>query len=259
MKNKLPLSMLESLPLLEELHRDRILSERYSTESQIIKSALNNLQKYLNTLERLIQEGEETAVAELEQKYPPDAHEEFWAYFYPDHWQAVFVRYFRSSFVTTGIALGEHYLKQLCLDCQFIGQKEQNFVSVKGSSTVAKIRSYLMKEIGFQQPEEKVWQKLQDLYVIRNALVHAFDDVYSVQNSENLEQIIKKYPSIKIKMMYRDDNFSWGDTSHFIIDIKPEFCVLLVDTVSECLNTLCGEMSRFCEQLYQIDDKASVG
>lgn len=239
---------LEALKFLHEFHRTRLVNDLYRTELQTIQQAISSLRRYLSMMEKLIQEGEEVELGELVQQYPPEINEEYWAYVYPNQWQAVMFRHFRASFVISALSVFEHYLKQICRDSQFISQYERGYEAVKSGSTIANARQYLSAEIGFKQPNQLVWTRLQDMYEIRNVLVHAFDDIYFFRRQEKLIGLVEKYPGIEITVKDGQSRWLLNGQAQDVLDIKPEFCDLLTDTIAVCLDDLCGEMTRLCKE-----------
>lgn len=225
-------------------HRERMIRDRYKDEARIINGSIAELQKYRATLENLIQEAEKAEVLELERQYPRDEYEEYWYEIYPEHWQSVIVRHFRSSFVITAMAVFEHYLKQVCHDALFITKRETDGNTHGKGSMISKTRRCLVKDLGFTKPSEAVWQRLQEFYKVRNAIVHEYEDVRQLLGE--LDGLTHKHPGLRVVLKDMNDlSGLW----HFALEIGPEFCDLLVNTVAHCLNDLCAEMARLCERL----------
>lgn len=217
-----------------------MLETAYLEETSTILDKLRDIDGYRTVLESLIDESEQNEVEQLRKKYPEDDNPEFWAYFYPIHWQDTFRPQFRFSWFVWLVSYVEFAVETICVDAEFVTQtstKWNDFKKTQRGSLIAKASQYLAQTpLSFSLPTKREWDWLKNLYLLRNAIVHNQGFVSGVDN---------KTRNIAAQMKILAGNSEQ-------IEINSEFCSEIIEKMVSFLSALCDEQSKLCKRLSEI-------
>lgn len=240
----------EGQKFLAQMHRGKMISTRYRDERKVMAGAFGQLETYLSTVAGLIARAEVAHVRDLEKKYPPEENEEFWWYFYPAAWQDVHLRFMLGSFVVTAMSMLESHLERICNDVGFLLSLTQKPKRRKTETQLGAYERYLSQAGTFGEIDSEIWGRLKDFNVIRNALVHALDDVGQARQKDRVAELVEAYPGLSIEFRDYDESIgiAWPLTTDVLI-VKVEFAELVLATIVQCLDEVGRQVSGLCERL----------
>jgi hypothetical protein len=212
---------------LSEVDLD-FLREKHSLFQESIDEAARNLDGYHKIVGELLNEAETREIDELKEqaaKLPESRRGAFWQWNYPVHWNEIFIYHFRLSFAILAMAVVEYHLSLVCEDAKVItglplGLKERG-------STFEKAERFLVKRVGFDASDEKLWESMRKAYRIRNVVAHNGGYVFDPKEEEKLEPCLKHFPGIKLV--------------HGALEVEDEFCQAIRVLVRKFLGYLSRE------------------
>lgn len=200
---------------------------------------LKGLKFYLETLENFIDNERTREISELE---PHKDHweqihrEDFWAWYYPVHWEDIFASRIRSSFIIALISLAELHLGMVADQFSEISAINIKAGDLNGTH-FQKHRKYLEKLVGFTRPAGGNWDSLDEIYAIRNSIVHANGVIYYSprQKQKRLRLLVEKLPGL--------------EAQNDVIEFTAEFPLHAFKVVEEFVTGLYDEATVFCQKL----------
>lgn len=214
--------------------RNSLLRDKGEMSHWLVKDNLEELHLFLGSLEGFIEQEEKREVAALE-KYARDNDGEFWAEHYPYQWQQIIGSQLRKSFVVSLMSLAEFHLGILCRDVATITEAKITHEDLKGSM-FTRARKFLEHFAGFVSPSQSDWERISDLYALRNSIVHNAALVDIDKNSSRLEAFMQRAPGISIP-------------SAGMLEMKKEFCVFALDRVEAFIEALHQQYVGLCVRI----------
>jgi len=205
------------------------LREKHSQFQESIDVAVRNLDGYHKIVGELLNEAERREIEELKEhaaELPESRRGAFWQMNYPVHWNEVFIYHFRLSFAILAMAVVEHHLSLVYKDAEVVtrlplGRKDRR------ESTFEQAERFLVKCVGFNAPDEKLWESMQKAYRIRNAVAHNGGYVFDRKKANQLKPCLRHFPGIKLV--------------HGALEVEDEFCQAIRDLVRKFLSYLSRE------------------
>jgi len=199
-----------------------------------------DLRRYALAMEQLVDHAEKTEIQALSPEADALDEEdrgEFWAWHYPAHWDQVVRGMFRASTITALISFVETTLSQICRDVRLITQEDLRPSDLKGSA-VGKSKKYLKRFGGFTV-DQVVWERIDDIVQIRNALVHANGDIDQCRSPKKIREIVSENASL--------------DEAHGVIAIGRSYLTHCLECVDGLLSSLSFEMKELCSRRKQFE------
>jgi hypothetical protein len=211
--------------------REYLIQEKCATSHWLLTDNLSELRLFSETLESFIEKEERRDVEALA---PHATYPDFWADHYPYQWQQIIGSQLRQSFVVSLMSATEFHLGLLCRDVATIIQATITHDDLKGGS-VARSRKFLNAFAHFGTPAEKSWQIIEDLYALRNNIVHNAGLVDAGRDSKRLAVMMKRSPGI-------------SKPSAGTLEIKREFCNYALNAVDKFFHDLHHQQDLLCQQ-----------
>ncbi len=214
--------------------RKYLIQDRGDMADWLAKDARDGLRLFLNTLENFIEQEEKREVATLEKYAKPDDGE-FWSQHYPYQWQQIIGSQLRNSFIVSLISLCEFHIGVLCRDVVTLTNAKITHEDLKGGFFV-RARKFLETFAVFTSPSQVDWERISDLYVLRNSIVHNAALVDSGRNSDRLQAFIERTPGI-------------SNPSAGVLEIQKEFCAYALERVENFMDLLHNQYVGLCTRL----------
>lgn len=201
-----------------------------------LEEEISRMKHYLETMEGFIKNQEEE-VNKLKGKtneLDEEQRVEFWSFYYPVHWEEIFARNLRFSFLVSLISFTESKLNTICQDVEIILEVEIKSSDLKGS-VFSRSRKYLECFGKFSKPVKEEWELLESIYDVRNSIVHNGGFIQETHKSaQRLRQFIKQREGIT--------------ESNNSIKIEYDFCFFTLEIISTFLKILRASVQELCEQ-----------
>ena len=201
-----------------------------------------DLRRYALAMEHLVNHAEQAEIQALSPEadaLDEDDLGEFWAWHYPVHWDQVVRGMFRASTITALISFVETTLSQICRDVRLITQEDLRPSDLNGSA-VGKSKKYLKRFGGFTV-DQVVWERIEDIVQVRNALVHANGDIDQCRNPRKVREIVSANPGL---------NEKYGALS-----IDRSYLECCLKCVEGLLSSLSFEMKELCSRRKQFEER----
>lgn len=196
---------------------------------------------YLDTFEDFIsrQESEEIASLEADAAHlSEEGHSEFWSWYYPVHWDEIFRTNLRSSFLVSLVSLIESQLTEVSRDVTVIARTPIQVTDLKGS-LLERTRLFLERFGSFHEPSAEVWEKLSQIYDVRNVFVHHAGFLPAYNHKERTRQFIQ--------------NSNVLSETNGSLNLKREFCIYALDVGHEFLDAIASELSALCNRVQRFE------
>ena len=223
--------------------RRHLLSDKGSMGRWLVEDNLDELRMFRGTLEKFIEEEETREVAALAKHAGAD-NGEFWADHYPYQWQQIIGSQLRKSFVVSLISLAEFHLGFLCRDVAVVTEAKITHEDLRGALFI-RARKFLEMFAQFTAPAQADWELVGDLYSLRNSIVHNAALVDTGRNSERLVEFMRRAPGISVP-------------SAGMLEMKKEFCIFALDSVTSFLGVLQQQYVALCSRLEREDTNRSM-
>jgi hypothetical protein len=201
-----------------------------------------DLRRYALAMKQLVDHAEQAEIQALSPEadaLDEDDRGEFWAWHYPVHWDQVVRGLFRASTITALVSFVETTLSQICRDVRLITLEDLKPSDLNGSA-MGKSKTYLKRFGGFTL-DQVVWEQLDDIVQIRNALVHANGDIDQCKNPKQIREIVSANPGL---------NETYGAIA--IDRTYLEHCLRCVEGI---LSSLLFEMKELCSRRKQFEQR----
>jgi hypothetical protein len=197
------------------------------------ETSLRGLSDYQANMEKqlvaLRKEEQAKALAKMEnidsdRDFPNEyIYEEYtWAY------EFTFSRYLRYSFIVLLVLTLEYQLTNLCneiSECHGLHIK----VNDLRIDTIGRFKKYLRDFAGISSIEE-LWERIEDLFKVRNCIAHGAGNIHSSRNQERLRNLVTKSTTLFIGA----DNQSNNE----VLIITPEFCTQAINDVRKLVEAV---------------------
>ncbi|OGO05019.1 MAG: hypothetical protein A2Y73_09030 [Chloroflexi bacterium RBG_13_56_8] len=229
----------------------RFLIERGCDLMQgLFKEKMAELRAYFETLEGLIKEAESNDIFGLQeraQKLPETRRGAFWQWEYPYYWEQVFVPTLRSSFIAWAFAILEDCLDTVCTQSGIVAGIDRNWTKLD-RSRIKSAQKFLSELVGFDEPAKEAWDKVGNLYRIRNKLVHEGGRIKPKNSKESLEveSFVQATKGISISSIWTDDQITNDFPGQ--IEVDADFCRYALDTLDEFVDALHAEQQALCNR-----------
>ena len=161
----------EQITELAELSRRHLIEERCAAAKWLVEHDLSELDLYLHTMEKFIEQSEARAVESLEPHARGKDDGEFWAEYYPVEWQQVMGAYLRRSFIVALFSVVETHLPRAVDHAGVIVRAPLRPEDLAGN-LLKKSTKFLSAFAKFQAPTARDWETLNDLYAVRDSVAH---------------------------------------------------------------------------------------
>jgi hypothetical protein len=161
--------------MLQDAARQALIQDECSLSYFVFADNFSELSLLLQTIEDLISKEETEEVDRLAgfaDALPVERRSEYWAENHPYWWEHVIAPQFRASFLITLMGATEFHLGMLARDGATIVRSPIGPEDMKGGF-YQRTRRFLSLFCNFDSPSAAVWERIGDLYAVRNALVHA--------------------------------------------------------------------------------------
>ena len=223
------------LPLVPDyiatVARSYMLQDKGAIACSLFIDSRDELGLFLKTLEGFIEKEEQKEVVALEKLAKPDDGE-FWALHYPYQWQQIIGSQLRKSFLVSLISMCEFHIGLLCGDVATLTNARITHEDLKGGIFV-RARKFLETFAAFAEPSQDEWEVINDLYILRNSIVHNDALVDSDRKASRLETFIKRAPGISIP-------------SAGMLEIGKVFCVYALDSIDTFMASLHQQYVDLC-------------
>ena len=205
---------------------------------QYAEDSLSGLRLYLQTLEDFINEAEKEEIEEITARFPGGTKID-WSWHYPVHWEEIFFTQLRSSFIVSIISVAEVHLGMICkqvfysLSIPFEYNDKENF-KVRGNNLI-RGKKYLRKFGDFKNPNDKLWDLINLIYLVRCCIVHNDNDIEgnpSKKQRDKLCNFVDKQPGLSESQKY--------------LKIHSEFPIFSIDKIQEFVFSLYDELEQLC-------------
>lgn len=195
-------------------------------------AGLYEIKEYHSTMERVILETGNWRLASIHRRaseLPIDERERFKTFNMPLRWLKSFPSQLRASVIVSGMSFFESQLWQISRGAQYFSKV--TFEKPK-EKIMSSYRSFFIKHGNLKIPTNKEWKVLNDIYSIRNQLVHnsmsmgCSDDDFS----HGLDEIRKNVSGITL------DEEGW-------FSIDKEACDQMFDAIEGFLKHLRNEVA----------------
>ncbi len=135
----------------------------------------------------------------------------------------MFPQFLRYSFIVFLFLNLENMLNDLCENIKSKNEINTSWYEVVGN-TILRRKKYLHKHANVEQIEDKYWNNIQDLLIVRNSIVHANGNIERSTNRKRLNLIATLDRGITI------------ENNYLVITIK--YCYNILFDVSELFREL---------------------
>lgn len=191
---------------------------------------------YLKTIEEFI-EGARTRELDLLEKEADSLSEScrgnFWADYYPIHWETIFEFQFRSSFIVSLASFIEDYIKTVGWEVAIIMRDGKDPCKIS-CDVLHKLRRFLQKRGGFKEPDDSLWSFLYNTYKLRNVLVHNGGKLHGPRRYKDLTRFIASESGIS--------------EEHGFIKIGRLFCEKALRHTQQFVQALHQQQRSFCKR-----------
>lgn len=215
------MSMIDATTLAE-MARDQLISEGCSLTRVIGSDNVEDLRLFRQTLEKLIEQEN----ARLSKSYsgPPEDYSGWWL-------DDVVARQLRYSVVAASLEVAAHHVSQVCEDVAVILRKDHPDLK---RAVLTTAREFL-KKARFCTPVPDDWEKMQDLYRLRNTIVHSLAAVPDEKSASLAKRLSNFLPGMTESCGSIELTAS---STAYIVEFLSEF----VSDLHKGLQTLCRQV-----------------
>lgn len=210
----------------------------YSLEEEV-----SQIRYYLQTMEEFIERQRRGEIEHLEKQaenLTEEQRSEFWAWYYPVHWDEIFARRLRSSFLISLVLFAETHLKQICRDTAVIVRSALKSSDLKGNM-LERSKKFLEVFGKFSNPSSGDWGLITCIYDVRNVFVHHNGNICDYRKLNRLKQFIDENPALSERY-----NF---------MGLEKGFCFFCLDKIDAFLEALRHEVRDLCDRVKVFEAK----
>jgi hypothetical protein len=198
-----------------------------------IETALRGLSDYQVNMEKqlviLQKEEQANALARMEDiDSGRDFSNEYIYEEYTPAYEFTFPRYLRYSFIVLLVLTLEYQLTNLCneiSECRGLHIK----VNDLRIDAVGRFKKYLRDFAGISGIEE-LWERIEDLFKVRNCIAHGAGNIHSSRNQERLRNLVAKSATLFIMADIQSNNE--------VLIITPDYCTEAVKDVRKLVEAV---------------------
>jgi hypothetical protein len=220
---------------LFEHSREMLIQDECKFGYMVCEDHFAELTLLHQTVEDLIvreEEKEVSTLAEGAHRVPEDRRSEYWADNHPWWWEHVIAPQFRASFFMTLMAGVELHLGRFARDAGMIVRAPIGPDDLKGG-VYPRTRRFLLLFCQFNRPGDSAWERIGDLYAVRNALVHA-GGYTDGEGRKRVAALAARVPQFKV------------DGGR--IELNREFCELAMEDCRSFLREMWQELVILCQR-----------
>ena len=230
---------------IRDLFRDQLIQSggEYTFGIYSLSEEISHFRFYLETLERFIASQEKSEIERLKEQaknLSEDQRSEFWAWYYPVHWDEIFGSRIRSSFLISLVSFAETQLNQICRDTAVITRSGIKSNDLKGS-ILERSRKFLEIFGKFTKPPKLEWSFITRIYDVRNVLVHNNGSIFRYQHQKRLSQFVNEQSDLS--------------QTHDFIEIEKGFCIFCLEKIESFLQELREEVKDLCDRVKRFESK----
>ena len=217
-----------------EVFRNFLIEEGCAFSQDLANNFLSEAEFYLKTIEEFIAKKKDDEIRALEQevsRLPESRKYDFWADHYPIHWENIFEKQLRSSFVIALVAFLEDYVKTVCSEVSTIQRVNENSYDWH-NKILNEASKFLKKQSGFSEPGDQEWNYLFNLYHLRNVLVHSGGSLRA-RNTSELRKFIAKEAGVS--------------EEYGFIKLERVFCFKSLEAVRQAVLKIQVQQSALCQ------------
>jgi hypothetical protein len=217
---------------LFEISRDALIQDECQFGYMVCEDHLSELALLHRTIEGLItseEEREVNSLAEVADQLPERRRSKYWADNHPWWWEHIIAPQFRASFLMTLMSAVELHLSRFARDGATIVRAPLSADDLKGG-IYKRTRRFFRLYCQFTQPSDAMWERIGDLYDVRNALVHAggFPDG---PRGQRITRFAAKTPELciqsgRIELSREFNELALAECSSFLTEIWEELAKL---------------------------------
>ena len=189
---------------------------------------LDELKNYLDITEKYLQKAKADFEAwsdEQVKELPAEKRQEFYDLYYYDYWQYAekFPRILRNSFLVSALTLLEDEMSRICRRLKERQQIPINLSDLRGNALEQAKLYFKCAKLNLKF-NDKVWQEIQNYYLVRHCIVHN----NSLIKGTKKERALHSYTSRKNIISSRP---SWRGDKIEEVALTPQFCKEVVETI----------------------------
>jgi hypothetical protein len=215
-----------------------MIKEKFFESKQVVFDTLTGLKDYLDLFLLVSNEQIQKQNGNFERILEKLSKAEQAAYVqqhYDDTWYQILTSQFYSSFVVWSFATFEELLSLFCMDVKLAAKTPIGWTELKGSK-IEQARKYLHTLVGFTRPQAKLWDQIEDIYLLRNLIVHNGGFVFKSNKEKHITgHIVKVMPGLELE--------------HERIKPKAEFCIEIVRLFVAYFQEAFLSLESLCEQI----------
>ena len=219
-----------------EFFRSFIIEDGCAFSQRRAGDFLAEAQFYLKTIEEFI-EGERARELELLGKeadlLPESCRGNFWADYYPIHWETIFESQLRSSFVVSLASFIEDYIKTVGWEVAIIMREGKDPREIS-RDVLRNLRRFLENRGGFREPDDSLWGFLYNTYRLRNVLVHNGGKLHGPRRYKDLTHFIASESGLS--------------EEHGFIKIGRLFCEKALQHIQQFVQALNQQQRSLCKR-----------
>jgi hypothetical protein len=188
---------------------------------------------YLKTFEEFVEKEKSQELKLLEERadrIPKSRRGEFWADYYPIHWENIFEAQLRSSFVVSLSSFVEDYLKTVCWEVSIIQRVDED-PRTWTRGLLRRFREFLRSH-GFSDPGASEWSFLYNVYRLRNVFVHNGGHLNGPREYPHLDEFISSEAGL-------------GESNGYI-ELNKEFCFRALEVIDRVVKSIQQQETGLC-------------
>ena len=209
-----------------ELGREYWIDEGGAMMRSLCEWSLADLQHFLSSLDALIEREEKDEVAEIQRRL---GNRVDWSEEYPWWWQATIGTQLRRASLIMLMSATEFHLIALGIKAAFLLKLSE---PPSRNAIIKNLRKFFADSAKFVTPTAIQWETLEDLYFVRNALVHRGG---MVSDAPRLASLQRRAPGIQLRSGF--------------VDLSTEFCNFAHGAVDAVFKSLLAEYEALCRRL----------
>lgn len=233
----------------DDIIRVALVDEKFASSRDIIHVQISGLRDYLQIFDVTYSsaaEQEGRALTDLLSTMSKPQRDYYMTWEYDDRWHDTLTSQFYGSYVIWACSVFEVILSSLRRDIAII-DNDSNVVADKSRGKLAfkQYKAFLVEKFGELPPNEHTWKRIDDVYIVRNTLVHNGGWVPGTKCEEHVRNYIVRHAK-GIGIEYER------------LTIRSDYCKSIVDLFAEFCDDAFESIGQLCEQAASQPDFPSI-